>query len=460
MTSIWFDQALAAEGRVEPTPLDGDLRADVAIVGGGYTGLWTAIELKSRKPGLDVVVIERDLCGSGASSRNLGFAVTSWVQADLLAKMAGEEEALRLCRASVAAVDEIAGLQAAHGIDVEIDRRGYVWTATAAMQAGHWDRTLAVAERYQVRDYRLLSAAEVGELTGQRSAVAGVLDRGSALLQPGRLVRGLRRLALKLGVRIFESTPMIRLLRGHPPGVVTPRGTVTADKVILAIYAWSMAVPELRPAIMVMGTDAVMTKPVPELIGKAGWTGAPGVTDSRILVEGQRITPRGEVVWTKAGGNLPYGSRIDGAFARPRRDIAEMRELLRANQPQLADAPLQGTWSGPIERTWDGLPLFGALPTCPDILYGFGYSGAGLVLSRIGSRILASLALGERDEWSGCALVRPPRRAFPPEPIRYIGAHMVRTAIERKDRLDHEGRPTGPVTNFLLKFKPASYKSA
>ena len=119
---------------------------------------------------------------------------------------------------------------------------------------------------------------------------------------------------------------------------------------------------------------------------------------------------------------------------------------------------MTATWPGPIDRTRDGLPMFGALPNAPDVLYGYGYSGAGIVLSKLGSQILASLALEQDDPWTRGGLVRPVARGFPPEPIRYVGAHMVHRAIERKDRLDHEGRQAGPVTRTLLKFKPQSYK--
>jgi glycine/D-amino acid oxidase-like deaminating enzyme len=458
MTSVWLQDAIATEIVLPADVLDGDLRVDVAIVGGGYTGLWTAIELKSREPGLDVAVIERDVCGAGASGANAGFALSIWMAVAALAKRGGEEEAVRLCRASDAAINEIESLASAHGIDAQVDRRGVFWGATCPMQSGHWDRMLETVARYQIRHYRVMDGEEIRAGTGAANYVAGVLDTSSALIHPGHLVRGLRRLAIEKGVRIFEHTAMTELKRGRPPAVVTPRGTVTADKVVLGIYGWSLQVPELRPAIMVICTDAVMTQPMPERIAASGWRDYPGLTDSRIFVEAQRTTADGRVMWTKAGGRLPFGARLDAALVTPHKSVAQMRALLREVYPDLADAPIAGTWSGPIDRSRTGLPLFGRLPTCPDILYGYGYSGAGIVLSRLGSKILASLALDTDDAWSSGPLVRAPDRAYPPEPIRWVGGHMVHAAIARKDRLDHEGRKTGPVTDLLLKFKPPSYK--
>lgn len=458
MVSVWLQDALAAETPLAADPLDGDLKVDVAIVGGGYTGLWAALELKARKPSLDVAVIERDVCGAGASAANAGFALSIWMAVAALAKTGGEEEAARLCRASDEAIDEIENLQATQGIDAQVDRRGVFWGATCARQSGHWDRMIEAVERYQVRHYRVMDGEEIRATTGATNYVAGVLDSSSALIHPGHLVRGLRSLALRRGIRIFEKTPMTALRRGRPPAVVTPRGTVTADKVILGIYGWSLAVPELAPAIMVICTDAVMTEPIPDRIAAAGWRDHPGLTDSRIFVEAQRTSADGRVMWTKAGGRMPFGARLDASLATPHKSVEDMRRNLGAVYPSLADAPIAGTWSGPIDRSRTGLPLFGRLPTCPDILYGYGYSGAGIVLSRLGSKVLASLALDSDDEWSNGPLVRHPDRAFPPEPLRWVGGHMVHAAIARKDRLDHEGRKTGPVTNLLLKFKPPSYK--
>jgi len=458
MTSVWLKDALAADGGAPAETLDGDLRVDVAIVGGGYTGLWSALELKARQPDLDVAVIERDICGAGASGANAGYALPIWMQVDLLASRSSQEEAIRLCRAGDAALGEIESFSATHGIDTQIDRRGILWGATAQMQAGHWHHLLDAAERHQLRGHRLVSAEEITARTGSRAHVAGVLDTSGYLIHPGHLVRGLRRIALERGVRIFEHTAMTALRRGRPPAVVTPRGTVTADKVVLALYGWSLAIPELRSAIMVICTDAVMTQPIPEQLNAVGWNETPAIMDSRIFVEAQRQTLDGRVMWTKAGGRMPFGSRLDASLAQPHKDLGTMRGHLRAVFPELAEMPIAGAWSGPIDRSKTGLPLFGRLPTCPDILYGYGYSGAGIVLSRLGSHILASLALETADAWTACPLVRAPDRAFPPEPLRWIGGHMVHTAIARKDRLDHEGRRSGPVTDFLLRFKPASYK--
>lgn len=308
--------------------------------------------------------------------------------------------------------------------------------------------------------YDVLTGKDIERLTGSPAFVAGVRDRSNALIQPARLARGLRRVALEKGVVIHEGTRMTRLGRGKPPSVVTPTGTILARKVILATYAWSMSIRELAPAAMIMCTDGLVTEPAPEAIQAAGFKQVPAMVDSRVFIASCRTTADGRIGITKSGGRLPYGDRIDAARKGARRPLAELRGVLRQFQPKFADLPVAGTWAGPIDRSKDGLPMFGRLAGHPDILYGFGYSGSGVVLSRMGSKMLASLTLDTKDEWSTAALVRPPARGFPPEPFRYAGAHMVRAAIERQDRLDHFGRQAGPITRALVSLKPASYKPA
>ena len=127
---------------------------------------------------------------------------------------------------------------------------------------------------------------------------------------------------------------------------------------------------------------------------------------------------------------------------------------MRRGFPALAHLPFTDSWCGPIDRTRSGLPLFGPLPGAPNIFYGYGFSGNGVATTPVTARILASLALGEKNEWSTCGLVRPPERWLPPEPIRYIGAHMVRAAIRRKDRLEQENRAPGPVVRAFAAMAP------
>ena len=459
--SHWFEDAVAAESGDAAPALEGDIRADACIVGGGFTGLWTAINLKKHEPSLDVVLLEANVCGSGASSRNAGFLVHLWPKFPDMEKAFGTEEALRIGRASATAVDEILALCGAHKIDIQHQPVGWLWGSTNDAQSGHWTSIIDSLERHQVHPFKYLGKAEMTERTGSHAYVDGVLDASVGSIQPGRLVRGLRRVALEAGVRIFEHSAMTRLERSRPPVVHTANGQVRAGKVVLALYAWTLGIRELRPSLVVLGTDAVATEPVPELIEEAGFANAPAINDSRIFVQFIRTSADGRVVFGKAGGALPFGANLGPGFEKPDRSVDQLRnEILGDAYPQFMKAPVARTWSGPIERTKSGLPLFGALPTCPDVFYGFGYSGNGVLPSVLGGRILASLVLGHNDEWSNSGLVRPLPYSFPPEPIRYIGGVMVRAAILRKDRLENENRPVDLVTRGLAAFAPGGFKPA
>jgi glycine/D-amino acid oxidase-like deaminating enzyme len=176
--------------------------------------------------------------------------------------------------------------------------------------------------------------------------------------------------------------------------------------------------------------------------------------DSQTFVTGFRTTADHRFQPGITGGIIGFGSlgtnRFEGRSIRE----ADIRACVSRGFPAFADLPYADSWCGPIDRTRSGLPLFGALPGSNNIFYGFGFSGNGVATTPVTAKILASLALGEKDEWSSCGLVRPPDRWLPPEPIRYIGAHMVRHAIRRKDRLEQENRIPGPFVRALAAMAP------
>jgi glycine/D-amino acid oxidase-like deaminating enzyme len=299
-----------------------------------------------------------------------------------------------------------------------------------------------------------VSAAEIAAMTGSTSFLCGIHDPTAATIHPGKLARGLRRAVLKRGVRVHENSAMTRLERGSPAVVHTAKGSITADRVVLTMNAWSTSIPELRSAILVIASEDAVTEPIPDLLEKLGYKEKPLMGDSQLFVTGFRTTRDHRFNPGITGGVIGFGglngARFEGRSMRE--DV--IRDCVRRGYPELAKVPFADSWFGPIDRTRSGLPLFGPLPGHSHIFYGYGFSGNGIATTPIAGRILASLALDAKDEWSGCGLVRPPERWLPPEPIRYIGAHMVRAAIARKDRLDHLGRTPGPIVRALAGLAP------
>ena len=455
MRSFWLEQALAGENAVEAAPLAGDLRTDICIVGGGFTGLWTALRLKELQPTLDVTILEKDVCGGGASGRNGGFCMTWMSKGTTLLKICGAQDGVRLLRASEDAVSAIGAFSEAEGIDCHFRHDGWIWTASNEAQIGAWADTLEGLDKLGLAPFETLDRETLARRTGSDRYLAGVLEKGVATVQPARLARGLRRVALARGVRIHEGTAMTALVRGPRPAVRTRHGMVRADTIVLALNAWAHELPEFRRSVLPLAADAVVTEAVPERLAEIGLSDGVAISDSRLLVNYYRTTADGRIAWGKGGGAFPFAGRLGTRFDGPAPRRAEVhRELLRY-YPSLADVPVATAWRGPATRTVTGLPYFGRLPASPRIVYGHGYTGNGVGPCYLGGRILASLALDRVDEWSENGLTQGPRGTLPREPIRYLGGKLVRAAAVRVDRAEDEGRTPKRLDRWLSGFAPA-----
>lgn len=457
----WLAHALAAESAGgDAAPLVGDTRAQLAIVGGGFTGLWTAILAKQQRPALDVVVLESDVCGAGASGRNGGCALTWSTKFFTLQRLYGEAEALRLVRASEQAVLDIERFCNAHAIDCEWRRHGTLFTATSPAQLGASDAVMAALAQRGVCSWRRMPVDDVQRRAGSKAHLEGWFSPLAATVQPGQLVRGLRRVALELGVRLHEHTPMTRLEDGSPPVVRTAGGSVTADRVVIAINAWMAATfREFERSIVIVSSDMVITEPAPAALRRTGLDGGISVLDSRTFVHYYRSTADGRLMLGKGGNTFAYGARMRPVFDAPSpyRDL--LVERLRHFMPQLAAIPIAASWNGASDRSVTGLPFFGRLRGRPDVFYGFGYSGNGVAPSRMGGELLASLALGLDNEWTRSPLARGPLGRFPPEPVRYVGSLIVRSAIRRKEAAEDRGRRPLPFDVALSRFAAAAGKA-
>lgn len=459
--SFWLAEALDLEGiggfSNAYQPLDGDAACDICIVGGGFCGLWTAIRLKEHDPSLSIIVLEKDVCGAGASGRNGGFMLSWWAKLLTLMKVCGAAEGLRLAWASSEAVDEIGRFCETNGIDCQLRKSGWLWAATNSAQVGAWAGTIEVAERYQAYPFQQWTTDEVAARSGSDRHIAGVFESAAASVQPAMLARGLARVARQMGVRICEGTPMSRLDRGRQPKVVTDRGVVSAGKIVLTMNAWAIGLPEIRPAILVVSSDIVGSSADPERLREIGWDDGMNISDGRMLVHYYRTTTSGRIAFGKGGmsGVMPFGGAVGRMYDGPSRLAQAVEDWFRWTYPNLREMKIASSWSGPIDRSKSGLPHFGALEGYPDILYGVGFSGNGVGPTSIGGRILASLALERDDEWARCGLVRPLAREFPREPIRYVGGQIVRRAVAAKDRAEDAGRAPSGLTTYLASLAPA-----
>lgn len=439
--SFWMEEIA---GSLNKCPeLQGHHAADVAIVGGGFVGLWTALTLKTLRPEAKVTILEQDLCGGGASGRNGGMVMSWWPKIASLLKFAGTDEALFLARAAEQAITDLEQFCLQHEIDAEFHRGGWLWTATSEAQKDAWQATVAACARLGESPFEPVDAATLQQITGSAAHLAGVFEKSNATVQPAKLAWGLRRVALSLGVNIYESTQVLSISHDSPSVLQTPRGTLTAGSVVLATNAWSCAVPEIARAIVPVNSAIVVTEPVSGRLQQTGWTGGESITDSQLMVDYYRTTWGGRIAFGKGTGALAKGSVIDNTFSRHAESMRMAEADFRSKYPLLEDVTLTHGWSGPIDRSYDSLPLFGTLQGTRHIHYGVGWSGNGVSPSQLGGRILARLALGIEDEWSRCALVNRKVRTFPPEPIKYLGGSLVRNAVRRKEARENRGlKPT------------------
>jgi putative aminophosphonate oxidoreductase len=440
--------------------LEGETRADVCIVGGGFTGLWTAIHLKRTQPDLDVVIVESDICGAGASGRN-GGCILSWsTKFFTLKRLFGEQEAIRLVKASENAVTAIESFCREKNIEAEFRRDGTLYTATCKAHVGSTDSVLAALENLGISSFQQVPPDKIALRAGSQKHLAGAYSPNAATVQPALLVRGLRRVALEMGVRLYESTPMRRITRSQKPAVETTLGIVHARNVVVAINAWmARQFPAFERTIAIVSSDMVITEPRPDLLEEIGLTSGVSVLDSRTFVHYYRTTPDGRIMLGKGGNTFSFGGRIHPVFDAPSPYRSMLADRLAEFFPPFAGVPIAASWNGPSDRSVTGIPFFGRLDNHPNIFYGLGYSGSGVGQSYLGGETLASLALGLDNEWTRSPLVGGPLGYFPPEPIRYFGSIIVRNAIRRKELAEDEGRKPHLVDRMLSKLADAAGKS-
>ena len=437
--SWWLEEARASRSEASAPPLEGPLEVDVAVVGGGYTGLWTALALRERDPSLRVALLEARETGDGPSGRNGGFLHGYWSSLATLRSVLGDGGALQLAHASSRIVPEVRDFLEQRGEDVWLRAGGLLKVAATEPENAAVERSLRAARELGAEEEAV--AVEPRQRIDSPRFQRGVFFRDGATVQPARLALALKRAARDAGVQLFEQTPVTAV---HPGRLETPTGTVRAPEIVLALNAWSTGWP-LGRRQTTFGSAIVLTEPVPDLLEQIGWTGGEAVTDGRMFLHYFRTTPDGRVLMGSGSGRLEPGGRVGARVLDDLPAQARAHEGLRQLLPALADVRIDAGWSGPIDVSADRLPRFGTVPGTR-IHYGAGYSGNGVGPSWLGGRILASLAIGVRDEWTALPLVERNARRLPPEPFRYLGGRVVRWGtLASEEAIGAGRRPSAPA---------------
>jgi len=430
---FWFDDALRHEPPEDVVPLNSTVETDVCIVGGGYTGLWTAIKIKQQAPQTDVVILEAGLCGCGASGRNGGCMLTWSTKFPTLMRLYGIEQAISLVKASEQAVWDIKRFCEAQQIEAEVRVDGAYYTATNSAQLGVLDPVVGLLEQHSINHWQAVQSELLESLTGSAVNLSGLYTPNAGSLHPGKLVRGLVRVARKMGVKIFENSPMEELAYGDPHQVKTAQGRVRSGKVVMATNSWmARQFSSFRRSLLLVSSDMVITKPIPETLAEIGLDHGRSVIDSRTFVHYYRTTMDGRLMLGKGGNTFAFANQMLAVFNRASPYEKLLKRTLNRFFPA-EDMAIERSWNGASDRSVSGFPFFGEMSGSKNVFYGLGYSGNGVVQTYLGGEILSSLVLGKKNSWSCCALVNKPIERFPFEPVRYLGANMVRNAIRRKE---------------------------
>jgi glycine/D-amino acid oxidase-like deaminating enzyme len=444
----WLEEAGPAEPALR---LEGEHTADVAIVGGGYTGMWTAWHALAAEPGARVLLLEADRCGHGPSGRNGGFCESLWVAIARLRDELGDAAALELAEASRESVEAIGRWCEEEAVDAWFRRAPYLLAGTseatqgAGSAAAHAAAALGAPERVQ-----RVSVEEVRARCNSPLFRDGTVVPDSATVQPARLALGLRERLRARGAAVFERSP-VRRVRALGPRAVeleTDGGRVRAGAAVLAAGPSLRALPPLRSRLTVTSSHIVLTEPVPDVLEELGWTGGESITDGRTLVHYFRTTPNGRIVFGWGGGRLAVGARVNGRVEVDASMAGEVRRDLVRLFPQLERRRITHAWGGPIDVSPAHVPHVGELPGGP-VQFAFGYTGNGVGPSHLVGRVLAARALDRRDEASRLPLPEARGARVPPEPLAWLGGSAVRAAWVRRERLLDEGRRVDPLTRAV-----------
>jgi glycine/D-amino acid oxidase-like deaminating enzyme len=401
--------------------------ADVAIVGGGYLGMWTAWHLLEREPNARIVLLERDRCGFGPSGRNGGFVNGYEDKLEVVTERFGAAAGRRLIDAAANAVTAIGEFCEREGVDAWYRSEAHVEIATNAAQDGPWAS---------------MTPAEVVRHARSPRFRGGLAIPG-ATVHPARLAFGLRDRLLARGVRIFEHS---RVTRIAGTSVTTDGGQVDAPSVVVAVNHVAGGLRPFRRKVSTASSHIVLTAPIPDKLEEIGWTDGSALADHRTMLHYFRTTNDGRIVFGWGGGRMGYGTRRRRALDVDPGVSAHDEAMLRRFFPQLEGVPIEHRWGGPIDVSPIRLPQY---HQDGRVVAGFGFTGNGVGPTYLGGQILSGMALDARDELTSLPLVNPDVPRFPPEPLRFIGGSLIRAAMVRADEDADQGRPSSPPVRFF-----------
>ncbi|MFC0847598.1 NAD(P)/FAD-dependent oxidoreductase [Streptomyces noboritoensis] len=431
--SFWYAQ----DGIPAPRePLTGDATADVVIVGGGYTGLWTAYYLKKAVPFLNITVLEARFCGYGASGRNGGWLYNGIAGRDRYAKLHGHEAAVRLQRAMNDTVEEVVRAAAEESIDADVHRGGVLEVAYTPAQLARLKAFHAAELAFGEKDRLLLGARETAERVRVAGAVGSAWTPHGARIHPVKLVKGLAAAVEALGVTVHESTPVTEI---RPKHAVTPYGTVRAPYVLRCTEGFTASLKGQRRAWLPMNSSMIATEPLPaDLWETIGWEGRETLGDMAHAYMYAQRTADDRIALGGRGVPYRFGSRTDNDGRTQPETVEALREILIRFFPQLAGVAVTHAWSGVlgVPRDWCATVT---LDRSTGLGWAGGYVGSGVATANLAARTLRDLVQQDSGQSGPTDLTALPWvnhkvRRWEPEPFRWLGVQGMYAAYRGADR--------------------------
>jgi glycine/D-amino acid oxidase-like deaminating enzyme len=435
-------------------PLAGTDQVDLVVIGGGFTGLWAALQAKEENPDLRVALLEGSTVGYGASGRNGGFMSSSLTHSEENGRSRWPDEMPTLERLGRENIEGIRETVARYNIRANLENPGSISVATVEHQMSSLERGRDLAEQSGER-VTVLGRDDVRALVDSPTYLGGVVSKSpwDLLVDPGRLAWGLKRVCLELGVRVHENSQVTSIAAdGHGVRVATDRGDLHASRVVLATSAFPPLLRAIRWYVIPVYDYVLTTEPLSSEQRRAiGWQGRHGLGDMGNKFHYYRLTDDDRIVW--GGGPFAYYFRngIGPHLEQRAASFASLAREFYETFPQLEDLGFSHRWGGAIDSCSRFCMLFGTAMG-GRVAYAVGFTGLGVGSSRFGARVALDLVQGKETERTSLRMVQSKPVPFPPEPLRYTGIRLTQYALEREDRTGKRGPWLRTLDRFGMGF--------
>lgn len=440
--SFWLETC--GEDLAPRPSLPQSIDVDVAILGGGYTGLWTAYYLLRSNPRLKVAVVEREIVGFGASGRNGGWSSSKFpVTPAMLERRYGIKAARELMLAMCDAVDEVGRVCVKEGIDAQFHKGGIL---TLARGLHHLPMIRASFDAYQRlglgQQYQLLSADEARERVQVTNISGALFARENASVHPGRLVRGLARAVEKRGGSIYELTAVTSFEGGSVPRLVTPSGEIRArEAVVLAGESYLSQLPVLHRVVLPVYSLITLTTPLTEAQWQqVGWKNRESLASCNYTVDYLTRTADGRILFGSRGAPYRFGSKISDEQDRHAETHSRIQNLVLEWFPMLQGIQFTHSWGGPVGMPRDWMPMT-HFDLATKIATARGYTGQGVSTTNLTGRVLAEMITGRRTALSDLPVAQRRSPLWEFEPLRWLAVRYMQNAFFRIDQAGEQGKP-------------------